>query len=311
MHVSPEMQSAWTELWSAGHLDSLPQDRAAGLLGSLDSAWKNFFSLFHEGARLLDLATGGGEAIRSALALGRQFDIAGVDIADLSAVRSTFQGNRVTLIGHTNLSALPFEDATFDGVASQFGIEYSDVELATREALRVLIPGGRGHFVLHHRGSAITAGVVNNLAAEQAVFAGTEVFQLGKKLFEFIGNSAPGQAIAAGQLEFQRAVAVLQSRLRNERAFAASRNVVVFLSRLAEMPHSFPVAETLHRLDLAEQDVSSRRLRKQAQLHAALDRNGVERLSGCLTTAGAVVDLPRELKYPGGKLMAWSLSFHK
>ena len=85
MRESPEMQSAWTEYWKTGHFESLPEDRAAGRLGSLDSAWTKFFSGLSDGAKLLDLATGGGDVVRRALALGRNFTITGVALADLSA----------------------------------------------------------------------------------------------------------------------------------------------------------------------------------------------------------------------------------
>jgi hypothetical protein len=60
MRAPLETKSAWTEYWKTGHFESLPEDRAAGLLVAFDAAWKEFFLGFPDGARLLDLATGGG-----------------------------------------------------------------------------------------------------------------------------------------------------------------------------------------------------------------------------------------------------------
>ena len=135
MRVSSEMQSAWTQYWNNGHMESLPEDRAAGRLGALDSAWKQFFSKLSDGGTLLDLATGGGDVVRRAIALDRNFNIKGIDLADLSAVSATLQTPGVELIGNTDLSNLPFSDATFDAITSPFGIEYADVTAATREAI--------------------------------------------------------------------------------------------------------------------------------------------------------------------------------
>jgi SAM-dependent methyltransferase len=305
------MQSAWTEYWKAGHFESLPEDRAAGRLGSLDSAWAKFFSGLSDGARLLDLATGGGDVIRRAFALGRNFTISGVDLADLSAVSATLQAPGIELIGNTDLSKLPFPDALFDGVTSQFGIEYADLAAATREAIRVLAPGGRGHFVLHHADGAITQGVANSLAADRTVFGDGIAFQLGRTVFELRQGPAPQAAIAKAEEGFRKAVAALQSRIRNERAFVPARNAVTFLAGLVKSPGLIPAAEALRRIGIVEGEIHTRTLRKKAQLDAAVDKKGMDNFAGLLASAGAVVDPPLELKYPMGKLMAWSLSFHK
>jgi hypothetical protein len=48
------------------------------------------------------------------------------------------------------MEALPFEAGTFDLVVSQWGLEYSNLEISTPEVLRVLAPGGRIQLLLHH-----------------------------------------------------------------------------------------------------------------------------------------------------------------
>jgi SAM-dependent methyltransferase len=309
MHISPEMQTAWTQYWKTGNLESLPEDQAAGRLGALESAWKEFFSQLPEGARLLDLATGGGDVLRRAISAGRNFRIAGVDIADLSAVNATLPG--VELAGHTELSHLPFADAAFDAVTSQFGIEYADAAAATAEAMRVLVPGGRGHFVLHHAGGAITESVAANLAADRAVFAGSNAFQLGRTIFELRQRAARSAEIALADAAFQNAVGTLQSRVGNDRAFGTARNLVGFLTRLAGAPDALPPSEALHRMDVVEEHNRGRTLRKQAQLDAALDREGIDKFMVCLRNADATIGTLQELKYPMGRPMAWSLQFHK
>lgn len=311
MLASREMQSAWTQLWSSGHFESLPGDRAAGLLGSLDAAWDKFLGEFPAGARLLDLATGGGDVVRRAIAFGRNFNITGVDLADLSDVGATLKEHRVELVSHTDLSKLPFSDAAFDGVMSQFGIEYADIAAATREAVRVLVPGGRGYLVLHHSGGVITQGVANSIAVDRLVFEDANAFDLGRTVFRLYRDGALQEIIANAVAAFRNDVDRMQSRLRNERPFEPASRVVDFLLRLAEAPQLRNPAEALEQLDMVEEQVQARHLRKLAQLDASLDKNGIDKLAGALASAGAAVSSPRELKYPGGKILAWDLSFRK
>ncbi|HEX3942704.1 MAG TPA: methyltransferase domain-containing protein [Rhizomicrobium sp.] len=309
MHATREMQTAWTQYWTTGNFESLPQDQAAGRLVALDSAWGGFFSTLPDGTRMLDLATGGGAVIRRAIDVGRNFKVSGVDIADLSAVSDTLP--EVEFIGNTELSHLPFPDAAFDAVTSQFGIEYGEPATATREAVRVLVPGGRGQFVLHHAEGAITQGVAANLAVERAAFTGHNAFALGKAVFELRQRSAPQSEIMQAEGALRNAVAILQSRIQDEGAFGSARNVVGFLTRVAGAPEALPPTEALHQLDVVEEQVRARSLRRQAQLDAALDRKGIEKFADHLSAAGAVVGAPEELKYPMGRPMAWSVSFHK
>jgi ubiquinone/menaquinone biosynthesis C-methylase UbiE len=311
MLISPEMQSAWTQLWSSGHFESLPEDRAAGRLEALDAAWTEYLAKFSPDARLLDLATGGGDVIRRAAAFGRDFNITGVDLADLSAVKSALTEPNIELIGCTDLARLPFPDAIFDGVMSQFGLEYADIASATNEAVRVLVPGGRGYFVLHHVGSAVTQGVVNSLEAERLVFTDVEPFELGKTVFRLYRQGASPETIARAETALRNAVTLMQSRLQNKPGFEPAQRVVAFFARLALSPRDQAPTEALNDLAIVEEQVQSRILRKVAQLDAALDGNGIDKVAGSLANGGAIVTTPRELKCPGGPILAWSLSFHK
>lgn len=311
MRISSEMRSAWTEYWKTGNFESLPKDRAAGMLASLDTAWNEFFARQRDGARLLDLATGGGDLIRRALSLGRGFDITGIDIADLSPVAASLEGQGVTLIGHTDLSQLPFPDAEFDCVVSQFGIEYADARNAVPEAVRVLAPGGQGHFVMHHAQGAITQGVVNSLAAERSVFPDYTVFDLARSVFELRLRSAGAPEIAAAEHALREAVDVALRRLRHDNAFAPARNVAGFLAHLAQSPQMPAPEAALQRIDQVEAEVKSRILRKEAQRDASLDGSGMAALAGLLRDCGAEVLPPGELRYPGGRILGWSLSFRR
>lgn len=311
MRPPPEMQLAWTEYWKTGASESMPEDRASGRLRELDETWKAFFSDLPERARVLDLATGGGDVIRQALTFGRGLTITGVDIADLSAVRASIQSGAVKLVGGTDLSRLPFPDSAFDGVASQFDFEYADVEAAATEAVRVLAPGGQACFVMHHAGSAVSHGDLSTLSAYQSVFADNDVFRYGREVFELYRRQDSTEAVAVATERFRDAVRLLQSRFRNEPAYRVVGNVIGFLTRLASDPSALPAPEGLHQLDSVEKFNIGRNLRKAAQVKAALDRRGADRVASCLRAAGAKVSEPKELRYTGGRILGWRLRFDR
>jgi SAM-dependent methyltransferase len=309
MHASSEMKSAWTQYWKSGQSGSLPEDRAAGRLGALDAAWKVFFESLPQQSTIVDLATGGGDVIRAARAAARDFEITGVDIADLPSVNAQLPG--VRLVGNTDLSSLPFGDAAFDGVMSQFGIEYADVAASTREAMRVLKPDGRGLFVLHHTDSVVTRWAVNSLAAYRTVFPDDSAIRMATAVLETRKRTAPPAVIMEADAELRREVSILQSRLRNEHAFGLARNVVTFLAALAKAPGLHPPAQGLRMLDSAKEQIQTNTLRQQAQVDAAMDGEKMENFVALLRAAGAAVGPPDELKYPNGMNLAWKCSFHK
>ena len=97
------------------------------------------------GERWLDVGTGGGGLAFQLARTGA--DVVGVDVAEdgLAHAREAAAAQDLAvelLVG--DAQALPFEDASFDGVASAFGAIFApDQERAARELARVCRPGGR------------------------------------------------------------------------------------------------------------------------------------------------------------------------
>ena len=97
------------------------------------------------GERWLDVGTGGGGL---ALRLARDgADVVGVDIAEdgLEHARSAAAEQRVrATFEYGDAQQLPFEDRSFDGVASAFAVIFAlDRERAAQELGRVCRPGGK------------------------------------------------------------------------------------------------------------------------------------------------------------------------
>ena len=98
----------------------------------------------HAGWRVLDVATGSGNAAIAAARLG--VASVGVDyvpsLLERARVRAAAEGLTVDLV-EGDAEALPFEDASFDAVTSVFGSMFApDHERVAAELLRVTRPGG-------------------------------------------------------------------------------------------------------------------------------------------------------------------------
>lgn len=103
-----------------------------------------------QGARLLDLGCGGGHMSFHAAPLVRE--VVAYDLSpEMLAVVARAAGERglVNLLTEQGeAEALPFEDQSFDWVASRFSAHHwTDWRAGLAEAHRVLRPGGRGLFI--------------------------------------------------------------------------------------------------------------------------------------------------------------------
>ncbi|MFD2451833.1 class I SAM-dependent methyltransferase [Ideonella paludis] len=151
-----EKAGAWQRLWATGAEDSFGQSMGEP---PASAHWTRWFADLPQGASVLDLACGSGALLRRFLASNQdaQAHCHGVDLVPesptwLGTLRPA-QRDRVDFTGSVSVTRLPFDDACFDAVVSQFGIEYADLSLAIPEAVRVLRPSGRLGLLMHHQAS--------------------------------------------------------------------------------------------------------------------------------------------------------------
>lgn len=310
-----QIGEVWSRYWAGGHGESF-----AAEAGGFDSGpfWREYFSGFADGAKLLDLATGGGHVVRIALATAaernRGYEIHGVDLANIAPLRHALGPTRLSTLrlhGHVDLKALPFADADFDGVTSQFGIEYADRERAAQEAVRVLKPGGRGLFLLHHAGGAIAKNASARLEAHKRIVLDDAAFRHGEKLFALYAGGAPRVMAMGEAARFRDSVQAMINRMSSDPLLSNTAELVSFLADTARTPERYDPRDALRRLKFAEEDVAAWVMRQEALVASALDREGVKTLAHTLETSGAEVRAPEPFKTAAGILLAWRLAFRK
>jgi ubiquinone/menaquinone biosynthesis C-methylase UbiE len=157
---------AWSAYWAqmgaaGGCLPGAPPAVEQGIA----KLWEDFGRRLPPQAELLDLACGTGAVLRAVAAGNAALRLTGVDYAALPSGK----GKRARLIGETDIGDLPFADASFDAVTSQFGFEYSDVQRSAAEAIRVTRAGAQLQMVIHHCESPIVTQNRKRFAALEAI----------------------------------------------------------------------------------------------------------------------------------------------
>ena len=146
-----EKQKLVGEVFSsvAGKYDLMNDAMSLGI----HRVWKRWFvatSQVRKGDRVLDLAGGTGDI--AALLRERVGDAGGIVLGDINGDMLRVGRDRMTDRGlvrgfeyvQCNAQALPFPDASFDLVTIAFGLRnVTDKDMALREMLRVLRPGGQ------------------------------------------------------------------------------------------------------------------------------------------------------------------------
>lgn len=179
-------RSVWTRHWASGAAHSCIGTYGDVYDGEIAAFWNRVLKPVKSGQRILDIATGSGALPRLILSMRPDADVQ-IDAVDLANIRPEWiarlpasQRARVRFHGGQAAEQLPFDDAQFGLVISQYGLEYSQLDRSVPEMLRVLAPGGRVALLIHHSDSrpvrlaAIEIGHIDWLNSAAGLLSATE-----------------------------------------------------------------------------------------------------------------------------------------
>ena len=153
LHDRTRIREAWTAFWQDPASGQQCIRGAPDVTHTLRGHWSSFAAQLGAGARILDLGCGAGAAAGATVTARRDLDVTGVDFAMVPAATEA----QIQLHSDTPMEQLPFGDGSFDAAISQFGYEYGRTHKTARQLARVLRPGARFSFVVHHAESSVVA----------------------------------------------------------------------------------------------------------------------------------------------------------
>lgn len=198
----------WENYYRRGALVTCPTGTDANYTADLRHTWVEFFEGLGPGARIVDVGTGNGPvpliAKEVAERAARSFEIHGVDLAQIDPRRDVPGGDAsfagVCFHAGVGAEALPFETGSFDAVTGNFALEYSDTARSIPELHRVLKPGGRARFVLHHRDSVVLSNAAGSFDQFRLVFDETRILRKLRRYLDLDRDRKPGAARASNEL---------------------------------------------------------------------------------------------------------------
>lgn len=185
----------WTKYWQQGHLTSFGDEFTQNYTGELKQLWLDYFKQLDDKVAILDIGTGNGPLIDFALQCDKSFDIVGIDTAKLTVPELLANAPKVKFIEQTNAESLPFDDAQFDVVISQFGLEYADLDKAISEMLRVSKSKGRFSLVMHDIKSSIVKPNLRILDAANALCQPDGPLIVLRKLVNALAKTKQGPVV--------------------------------------------------------------------------------------------------------------------
>ncbi len=212
-------RDSWSRYWAAQPAHSLPGSLDEGYGGGIASFWDDVIGALQPQAEVLDLATGNGPVPRLMLQRRPDLRIDAVDAADVAPLWAAGSSSMPRFHPRVRCETLPFPDATFDLVSSQFGIEYSKLPSSVGEVARVLRSGGVFAAVMHARDSHIVGVTEEELAHATALLAPGAALDAIAALVPFMAKAGTDQA----QRELNASPSACEARERFNQSMDAVR----------------------------------------------------------------------------------------
>ncbi len=267
-----------------------------------EKSWRDFFDreISHRSdVSVADLACGAGVVLKRAAAtiteLNKDADLCcGVDYAHAAAAdvsdslnpsdRRSFRISGIV----SDVGQLPFPDACFDLVTSQFGIEYAGAG-AFSEAGRILAPDGAAQLIAHYKDGSIYAECGENAHILGAVLQ-SNLFGAARDLFSAAN-------VQAARDELSRTIIALKPELSGEPLMAKvlAARLLGDMERIMVRHRAFAPGEIIAWLDAMRLELEQYAARMRAMMESALDEGEVGQIVAQSSAMGLECETPAEM----------------
>lgn len=136
----------WDAYWDTARLQSFDLEGKPGAIAALGQYWASVAQTLPPDAAVLDVGCGHGAASLALLAAGSKAKITAIDESNIDPAKHLAERAaavaRIDFQPRVQMEDLPFDDASFDAVVSQYAIEFGPLPKTATEIARVLKPGG-------------------------------------------------------------------------------------------------------------------------------------------------------------------------
>ena len=217
----------WTQLWNeTSWINSFGET-------NYDSDIVEFWHKQLEGitGKVIDLGCGNGAISWIANEKLNQDEpsatVTGIDFSDIQPFKKlnllASDYPMLNFLGSTPIEKLPFDDATIDLAISQYGLEYSNLNLAIPEISRVLKSTAKVCFILHSKQSRIIKETAVNLAQYNSVLYDVKLHDKFFDLDTIINNAENPEKLKdtpefiAKSIEIQGRITIMKNIIKTAR----------------------------------------------------------------------------------------------
>lgn len=317
----------WDRYWQADRVSACLADADShNYAAAIRAGWVRFFEALPAAARILDIGTGNGAialiASETGKAQHRQFEIHGVDQADIDPARFVQEGNATLASIHfharTPSEALPFPAAHFDAITGQYALEYTDTAATLAELRRVAKPGAQLRFVLHGVDAQPYVGAGIDLAEIAFLKEELEIPEKARALMRAAFSFETADSYDAGREAHARQTreAYLAAAQQADARYAAAGCKPMFTDLLTgirsawDRRRELTLDYILAGIDAIDTEMCAHRARLQEMRRAALSRDALDALvllfrrNGFDSVTTGELRVPEIVRYVGWTLQA-------